>query len=307
MQDAIFMPEGFLINTPENIQAVSSLQGLERAMSYSQILEGRAVLCDADHNLIIELPCAKGIIPRREAVLSPADSTTRDIAILTRVGKPVAFKVTSVLKDGTVILSRRAAQTEFLSHILRNWSPGLIVLGRVINIESFGAFVDIGCGIASLMPIDSISVSRISHPKERFFLGQEIKCVVQSIDYDSCRITLSLKELLGTWEQNAASFMTGQTVAGIIRGIAPYGVFVELTPNLTGLAEHKDDIREGQHASVYIKSIVPDKMKIKLVLVDVFDGPPGVGKLRYFLPPGGRLSTWRYSPTNCDKVVEKVF
>ncbi len=160
MQEATFMPEGYLINTPENIQAVSSLQGLERAMSYSQTLEGRAVICDADHNLIIDLPCAKGIIPRHEAALSLMGSTAKDIAILTRVGKPVAFKVASVSRDGTVTLSRRAAQAEFMSHILKRWAPGMIITGRVVNMENFGAFIDIGCGIASLMPIDTISISR---------------------------------------------------------------------------------------------------------------------------------------------------
>ena len=68
--------------------------------------------------------------------------------------------------------------------------------------EPFGAFVDIGCGIVSLMSIDCISVSRILHPKDRFFVGMPIKAAVKSIDYDSGRIYMTHKELLGTWKEN---------------------------------------------------------------------------------------------------------
>ena len=76
------------------------------------------------------------------------------------------------------------------------------------------------------------------------------------------RISLSHKELLGTWEENAAFFNAGDTVEGIVRGIEPYGVFVELTPNLSGLSEPRDGLREGERVCVYIKSIIPEKMKI---------------------------------------------
>ena len=76
------------------------------------------------------------------------------------------------------------------------------------------------------------------------------------------KITLSHKELLGTWEENAAMFAPGQTVTGVIRSIEDYGIFVELTPNLAGLAEPRPDVFIGQQASVYIKSIIREKMKI---------------------------------------------
>ena len=63
-----------------------------------------------------------------------------------------------------------------------------------------------------------------------------------------------------------------------------YGAFVELTPNLAGLAESRDGVEAGQQASVYIKSIIPEKMKIKLILVDAFaaeypPAPPLSGSL----------------------------
>lgn len=130
-------------------------------------------------------------------------------------------------------------------------TPGDIIDARVTHLEQFGCFVDIGCGIPSLIPIDAISVSRISHPSDRFFTGQYIKAVVKS--NDGSRICLTHKELLGTWEENASLFSSGETVSGIVRSIEDYGIFVELAPNLAGLAEPKENIHAGQSISVYIK------------------------------------------------------
>ena len=129
--------------------------------------------------------------------------------------------------------------------------------------------------------------------------------MVRSVD-ENGRITLSHKELLGTWEENAALFENGQTVAGIIRSVEEYGVFVELTPNLAGLAEPREDIRAGQHASVYIKSLIPEKMKVKLIIVDAFDAQYSPERPRYFIE-NGILSHWRYSPDSAAKLIETVF
>ena len=114
---------------------------------------------------------------------------------------------------------------------------GDVIPVRITHLEPFGAFADIGCGIVSLLPIDAISVSRIDHPKERFTVGMDIRAVVRMKDEN--RITLSHRELLGTWTENAERFRVGETVAGIVRSVESYGIFVELTPNLAGLAAER--------------------------------------------------------------------
>ena len=81
---------------------------------------------------------------------------------------------------------------------------------------------------------------------------------------------------------------------------------LELTPNLAGLAEPCEGVRAGQHAGVYIKSILPEKMKIKLIIVDAFDAPYAPQPVQYFLTEGV-LRRWRYSPPECSRVVETVF
>ena len=305
---AAFLPEGSLIHTPENEEALSSPEAIQAAGRAGQILEGRAVVCDYDHNLVVELGCAQGIIPREEGALGIREGTTRDIAIISRVGKPVCFlPIQMETGEGRprFLLSRRKVQQLCFDRYLSRLQPGEIIDCRVSHLEPFGCFVDLGCGLPSLIPIDSISVSRISHPADRFHPGQDIKAVVRSVEAGG-RVTLTHKELLGTWEENAALFHSGETVAGIVRSVESYGIFVELTPNLAGLAEPCPGVRPGQHTSVYIKSLIPEKMKVKLVIVDAFDARYSPAAPRYFLTHG-RLDQWRYSPPSSSRVVETVF
>ncbi len=313
-----YCPEGSLFGTRENREYISSRSGLLRAMNEGKILEATALLCDSRMRLHVDLYGMTGMIEKGEAVYNPDGKEVKDIAVITRVGKPVCFKVMGFAReDGKeiAILSRREAQKECLSMCLCDMIPGDVVEARVTHLDSFGAFVDIGCGIVSLLSIDCISVSRISHPSDRLSVGDRIYTVIKSIDRDSGRIFVSMRELLGTWEQNAAEFEVGQTVAGIVRSIESYGVFIELAPNLAGLAEIRDgtsdeDIaRVGEHAAVYIKSILPDRMKIKLVLIDSYHGNAPAPKIKYFVDcrEVTHIDSWRYSPPNASKVIESVF
>ena len=92
-----------------------------------------------------------------------------------------------------------------------------------------------GCGISALLPIDCLSVSRIASPADRVEVGQQLLCAIKNRD-EQGRIVLTLRELLGTWSENAACFAAGETVVGIVRSVEDYGVFVEIAPNLAGLA-----------------------------------------------------------------------
>lgn len=307
-----YKPEGSLISTFQNHEFISTQKGLERALEKQIILEAPAVLCDHNFNLHVSLGSKiKGIIPREEVQFS-RDEETKDIAILTRVGKPVCFKVMGFERDSygetVAILSRRSAQRECVYDYIDTLAPGDIIPAKITHLENFGAFVDIGCGIISLLSIDSISVSRISHPSARLSLGDYIYTVVKSID-DKGRIYVSERELLGSWEENASLFSEGETVKGIVRSVESYGIFVELRPNLAGLAEYRDDIYEGQTAAVYIKSIIPEKMKIKLIIIDTHDSPVYPEPLEYFIDTSTvtHIDSWKYSPLGCKKVIESIF
>ena len=304
-----FKPEGQLISENSNKEALSSPASLREACFMGTALEARAMLCDRDHNLRVDLGCMYGIIPQSEGAIGIDDGSVRDIALISRVNKPVVFKIQGFSRDGDgrefALLSRKAVQQECMEEYVSHLRPGDVIKARVAHMESFGVFLDIGAGINGLLPIDSISVSRIPHPSVRFTAGQMIKVVVKSVD-ELGRLTFSHKELLGTWEQNAGEFTPGETVPGIVRSIENYGIFVELAPNLAGLAEYAPGIQTGSHAGVYIKSIVPERMKIKLIIVDSFDAQYPNPQLRYYTD-SGHIDHWIYSPDKCSKIIESVF
>ncbi len=314
----IYKPEGARIATAENQAYLATPAGLERAMNLGAIIEGVVMLCDNQLRLHVDLHCAEGIVEPEEAVYCREGESRKDIAVITRVGKPIAVRVVALeSRNGvlTAILSRRLAQEACVRDYLSRLRSGDIIPARVTHLEPFGAFLDIGCGISSLLSVDCISVSRIAHPRDRLKAGMELSVVVKNIDCMSGRIYVSLRELLGTWEENVAGFEAGQTVAGIIRSVESYGVFVELTPNLAGLAELREGgeaelrTRIGQSAAVYIKSIVPERMKIKLVLIDAFCSEPQRRHPIYYVDPAktAHLSHWRYSPPVSTRVIETIF
>ncbi len=303
-----FYPEGHLIVKAENQFALQNAAALSDAMRDQRILEARSLICDNEHNLIVDLKCMRGIIPREECALGIREGTVRDIAIISRVNKPVCFVITDFIRDAegkiTAVLSRRKAQERCLAQYIAGLKRGDVIDVRITHLEPFGAFADIGCGIVSLLPIDAISVSRINHPRERFTVGMDIRAVIRAKEDN--RITLSHKELLGTWMQNAERFRTGETVAGIVRSVESYGIFIELTPNLAGLAELRENVRAGQQASVFIKSILPGRMKIKLVIVECFDYDYKPEPPVYFFT-GNHMDTFVYSPAECEKRIETTF
>lgn len=306
-----YKPEGFY-TCFEKTSSRTPQRTLYSISLDDRIYEGTVIKCDPALNLHIDCGGIKCMMPKEEVTyLFPGD-IHKDIAIISRVGKTVCFKIIGVKKDergeDVFIVSRRLAQIECIEEYISSLRPGDIIDAKVTHMEQFGAFCDIGCGVVSLLSVDCISVSRISHPKDRFEVGECIRAVVKSIT-DEGRVYITHRELLGTWEENAAMFSQGQTVAGIIRSVESYGVFVELSPNLAGLAEPKDDIFPSQNAAVYIKSIIPERMKIKLVLIDTKCDPPIHTPIKYIgdTYKYDHIDHWLYSPQSSKKIIESVF
>ncbi len=312
-----FVPEGELLDTPENRAATADMCALRAAAEEGRILEACCVLCDCPTmELTVEFSGGmRGVIPHEEVCWTRNGSLPRDIAVITRVGKPVQIRITG-FRNGPrdtpiAVCSRKTVQRDCAENRLSRLMPGDLIPARVTHLEPFGAFCDIGAGIAALLPVDRVSVSRVSHPADRFRVGERIRTAVLSKTEDG-RIYLTHREFLGTWEQNAALFSAGQTVRGIIRSVEDYGVFIELAPNLAGLAEPSPEASPGRRCSVYIKSILPERMKIKLVLIDVGEpASPAPGRLFPLsdaiegTPP--RLLRWQYSPEGCGKQIVTVF
>lgn len=282
---------------------------LERCITTGEVLQSTALAFDTNRRLRFELCGHRAYMPYEECLDVGPGETIKDIAVLTRVGRPTCFVITGITKeengDTAYLLSRAAAQRACRAEYLDPLENGQVIPCTVTHIENFGAFCDVGCGISALLPIDCLSVSRISTPADRVEVGQQLLCAIKNRD-EQGRIVLTLRELLGTWSENAACFAAGETVVGIVRSVEDYGVFVEIAPNLAGLAEPDSSLRPGRAVSVYIKSILPDKMKIKLVIVNKNLNQTLRFEPHYFVTRG-RIKRWIYSTPQSRKQIETVF
>ncbi len=146
---------------------------------------------------------------------------------------------------------------------------GMIVKGKVKNIQPYGAFIELQKGIVGLLHIEDISVSRIKSPADVLKIGETVVVKIKNYDKDTGRITLNYKDMLGTWEENVKDFKEKTVVEGIVRNKEKFGTFIELRPNLVGLAENKKlNVSYGDKVKVFIKKISPETKKIKLVILD---------------------------------------
>ena len=282
---------------------------LRAAMASREILQSTALAFDTARQLRFELGGVRAVMPFEQCADGAETGSVRDIAVLTRVGRPTCFVIEELDTDEAgqpcYRLSRAEAQRMCKADYLDTLRPGDILPCTVTHIEPFGAFCDVGCGISALLPIDCMSVSRISSPADRVSVGQQILCAIKNRDTLG-RFVLTIRELLGTWAENAAGFTVGETVVGIVRSVEEYGTFVEIAPNLAGLAESCPDLRPGQAVSVYIKNILPEKMKIKLVIVNHSLGQSHRFALRY-INAEGHQDHWRYSTADSPKRIETDF
>ena len=280
--------------TEGNYRSAARLSAAElrAAMASHEILQATALAFDTQRQLRFDLGGVRAVMPFVQCADGAENGTVRDIAVLTRVGRPTCFVVQALDtdEDGQPFyrLSRAEAQRMCKADYLDALSPGDILPCTVTHIEPFGAFCDVGCGISALLPIDCMSVSRISSPADRVSVGQQILCAVKNRDVQG-RFVLTIRELLGT-----------------VRSVEEYGTFIEIAPNLAGLAESCTDLAPGQAVSVYIKNILPEKMKIKLVIVNHSLNQRHRFELRYFITEG-HLDRWVYSTPGSSKRIETDF
>ena len=300
-----FYPEGINNHLARRFDSYGDIKA---AMQRRELLEATVIRCDEAHNLYVDLGCCTGIIPKNEGAYGIIEGSVRDIALISKVGRRVCFYIMGFHRNSNSVivpvLSRRRVQLDCREQYIDALLPGDIIRAKVTRLEPFGAFIDIGCGINSLIPIDMLSVSRIAHPCERLQNGQLIRTAL--LHREPHKLTFTLKELLGTWAENAAGFTVGETVTGTVRSVESYGVFVELAPNLAGLAELRDDVSPGERVSVYIKSVIPEKMKIKLVIVERLFTGNAVPPLPYYVN-APHIDSWLFSPPGCTKRIATYF
>jgi small subunit ribosomal protein S1 len=175
------------------------------------------------------------------AFMPSSRSGTRDAAEMEKlVGQTVAVRITKLdTEEEDVVVDRRAIVEEQaaanMQTRLAELGEGSIVSGTVRSLMAYGAFVDLG-GIDGLLHISDMAWSRVNDPADVLTVGQELKLKVLSVDAESKRISLGLKQLQAEpWEAAATKYETGQRITGTVTRLMDFGAFVELEPGIEGL------------------------------------------------------------------------
>jgi small subunit ribosomal protein S1 len=151
-----------------------------------------------------------------------------------------------------------------------NIQPGTQVKGRIVNIEDYGAFLEIIPGVEGLIHISEVSWSNQPiNSKEFFNVGEEHDAMVVTIDREERKMSLSLKQLQpDPWLQVEEHYPIGSQHKGLVKNITPYGVFVELDENIGGMVHISDLswLKRFQHPSEFTK--VGEMLDVKILGID---------------------------------------
>lgn len=262
-----YLPEGWN-HQPSNIEQ----KNIENYITNNTICQGIVQNCDDQYNLHVDIGNNLiGIMPREEVegINIEKNGLPKNNLCTGKVHKYVQFKIKGLNENNIPILSRKSVQEEVMQAVKKELKEGDNVSGIVKNITPYGAFIEIGGGVVGLAHIEDLSVARIKTPFERLKIGQKVNIVVKYIDRETGKISLSYKENYGTWQENAEKFRAGERVKGIVRETEKNknGIFIELSPNLVGMAEYKSGLKYGQEINVYIKKIDYNKQKVKLFII----------------------------------------
>lgn len=215
----------------------------------------------------------------------------RPVKLEDLVGQRLTFRVTEV-KEKNVVLSRRALVEEEnkakAAELKKTLSVGKVIKGRVVGVQAFGAFVDLG-GLEGLVPVSELSHVRIGHPSEVVEVGAEVEVeVIRLEDAEpnspdkskrKDRITLSMRKLLeDPFKKMLETAKEGALLKGKVVRLQPFGAFVELAPGVDGLihisamserriAHPKDVLSVGQEVEVKVEKIDESEKRIGLRLV----------------------------------------
>lgn len=166
------------------------------------------------------------------------------------------------------------------SDVEKKYMVGSKIKGKIVNILPYGAFVELEKGIEGLIHVSEISWSkRINNPGEMFSIGETIEALVLSVDKETRRISLSIKQMeQNPWADVESKYAAGSKAEGKVIGFTEYGAFVELENNIEGmihvsdiswtkrLSHPQDALKKGQKVEVVILSVDSQNRRIALGL-----------------------------------------
>jgi len=237
-----------------------------------------------DFGAFVDLGGVDGLLHITDMSWSKISHPSEAVALQDRI----EVMILNLDKDsGKISLGLKQRQADPWQNIEDKFIVGSKIKGKIVNILPYGVFVELEKGIEGLIHVSEISwTKRINNPSEMFAIGDTVETQVLSVDKESRRISLSLKQLeANPWLEADSRYPVGTKVSGKIRGFTDYGTFVELDSNLEGMvhvsdiswmkrvAHPQDLLKKGQKVDVVILSVDSQNRRISLGIKQLQPNP----------------------------------
>jgi len=225
------------------------------------------------------------------AFMPASRSGTREAGEMEKlVGQQITCRITKLdTEEEDVVVDRRVVLEEEAFAVqgarVAGLSEGEVVTGTVRSFAAYGAFVDIG-GVDGLLHISDMAWSRVKAAEDVLSVGQQIEVKILSVDPETKRISLGLKQLQPEpWDGAAATYTVGQRITGTVTRLMDFGAFVELEPGIEGLIhvsemswvkkvrKPSDMLKEGDSVEAVVLAVSPAEKRISLGLKQALGDP----------------------------------
>ncbi|ARK30289.1 30S ribosomal protein S1 [Halalkalibacter krulwichiae] len=268
-----------LILSKRAVQAEKAWDELQKAFESGDILE--AEVADVVKGGLVVDVGVRGFIPaslvERHFVEDFSDYK----------GKTLRLKVTEIDKaNNKLILSQRAVLDQEVENkkksVLKSLKAGDVVEGKVQRLTDFGAFIDVG-GVDGLVHISQLAHHRVEKTSDVVKEGDTVKVKVLSVDQDSERVSLSIKDTQpGPWELFTNQVSAGDVLEGTVRRLVSFGAFVELAPGVEGLVHisqianrhigtPSEVLTEGEKVQVKVLDVNLEEKRVSLSIRELIE------------------------------------
>ncbi len=224
--------------------------------------------------LLVEFGRIRGFVPNSHVPELRHMRDARDLSSAQAriVGQVLPVKILEMDRPARrLVLSGTAVQKELARKQLLELKKGEKVIGTVVNIKKYGAFLDLGY-ITGLLHISQIAWTSIGHPSEVFSVGEKVEVLVEEIDLENERVNLSRRALLPSpLKQFAEQHPEGELIEGKVTNIRDFGAFVELEEGIDGLIHISEmNLVHGGHPSDALHT--GDQVLVRILRIEVEEG-----------------------------------
>jgi len=259
--------EGYIEVSKKQLDVTEGWDRVVRAYKRNAPLQGRiSKLLPEDKGYIVDMG-VEMFLPMSQANATKVKKPQQ------LVGKEFTFRITKLnKKEMSGAVSRRVLleeeKKEKVKLVFETLKTGQLVTGMVTSIQDYGVFVDLG-GVEGLLHKENISYSRLTHPREKVKIGDEIEVKILDMDPEKGKISLGLKQKFpDPWENIEEKYPVGKRLIAKVTKIVSFGAFIELEEGVEGLLHISDLTWEGRPSTVEEYVAVGDKLWVQVIEIN---------------------------------------